>query len=406
MSGGCLDMADDVVTTTEFEFSSLPTSGISADVTKPFNLQLFIWIYVLPAVVLIGIVGNIVSIILLLRKAFRQTTTGVYLPLTAVADIMFLLTGALEILEVTHVFDVREYNVWTCRMYKVLHYTAGDVSIWLLVAFTFDRFIAVCFPLRKQRVCRWRRAVVASTVIVLLSLAKNFHEFWTRGPEYTTSGQFRRICGSQRQYRIFLNYVRPWIVLLLVMAIPFVLILVFNCLIVRGLLRAQRVRDRAISIPSCSTASEATGKKAAASSNLRQTSFMCLGISFAFLVCVAPSIVLLIGKPYWKHHTNEPYKHAKAVSNFLVFVNHCVNFFLYCVTGQRFRDELRAILTGQRRRDSGVPTSPVYTSETPRLSPGLMEKIDLLKPHRRSDVSGLPVKQETKRDIKSRMSLM
>jgi len=59
--------------------------------------------------------------------------------------------GALEILKAASVFDAREYSVWTCRLYKVIHYTAGDVSIWLLVTFTFDRFIAVCFPLRYLR---------------------------------------------------------------------------------------------------------------------------------------------------------------------------------------------------------------------------------------------------------------
>jgi len=341
MSGGCLDMADDVVTTTEFEFSSLPTSGISADVTKPFNLQLFIWIYVLPAVVLIGIVGNIVSIILLLRKAFRQTTTGVYLPLTAVADIMFLLTGALEILEVTHVFDVREYNVWTCRMYKVLHYTAGDVSIWLLVAFTFDRFIAVCFPLRKQRVCRWRRAVVASTVIVLLSLAKNVHEFWTRGPEYTTSGQFRRICGSQQQYHFFLQFVRPWIAFTLIVAVPFILILFFNCMIVHVLIKSHRLRKAAVATP---TPTETENGPSLSSFGFRQTTFMCLGISFAFLVCVSPSIVLLIGKPYWQRD----YNNTKAVCNLLGFVNHAVNFLMYCLTGRRFRRALTTTVSCRR----------------------------------------------------------
>jgi len=83
---------------------------------------------------------------------------------------------------------------------------------------------------------------------------------------------------------------------------------------------------------------------------------MCLGISFAFLICVAPSIVLLIGKPFWKHRTNVAYQNAKAISNFLGFLNHCINFFLYCVTGRHFRQELRALLTCRRGE---VPRSPI-----------------------------------------------
>ena len=31
-----------------------------------------------------------------------------------------------------------------------------------------------------------------------------------------------------------------------------------------------------------------------------QMTTMCLSASFCFLICITPSIVLLIGKPYWK----------------------------------------------------------------------------------------------------------
>jgi len=360
-------MADAAVAlqmTTEVELASLPSNEFNAN-AKSFNLQYFIWAFVLPVVLLVGILGNILSIIVLQSKTFRFTTTGVYLPITAAADTLFLLTGALEILEMAEIFDVREYNVWTCRMYKVLHYTGGDVSIWLLVAFTFDRFVAVCFPLSKRRVCTWKRAVIASITIVLLSLAKNLHEFWTRGPEYRANGQLRRICGSQKEYSFFLNYVRPWLVFAVVMAIPFILIMVFNCLIVYGLIKATRTRRMSVAVPA-SRASSATVPTTG--SSFRQTTFMCLSISFTFLICIAPSIVLLIGKPYWKYRTNMAYKNAKAISNFLVFINHCINFFLYCVTGQRFRDELKAMWTGVRRR-----LSVTSMTGTPRSSSGLIE---------------------------------
>ena len=334
----------------------LSSNETNADV-QSYDLQYFIWVFVLPFVLLVGIIGNIMSVIVLHSKAFRTTTTGVYLPLTAIADIVFLLTGSLEILDIADVFDVREYNVWTCRTYKVVFYTAGDVSVWLLVAFTFDRFIAVCFPLRKNRVCKWKRAAVASGIILVLALAKNFHEFWTRGPEYI-DGKFNRVCGTQEQYAFFLDYVRPWIALLLVMVIPFILIFFFNCMIVYSLIKAQRMRSKAAAIPACTAASGTGNKPAKSSASFRQTTLMCLSISFAFLICVSPSIVLLIGKPYWKYRTNVAYENAKAISNMLAFVNHCINFFLYCVSGRRFRQELKMKLTCGRAEVPRSQTSP------------------------------------------------
>jgi len=348
---------------TAVDFPSSPSNDTSADVETP-DLHYAVWVFVVPVILLIGIIGNILSITVLLRKVFRYTTTGVYLPLTAVADITFLLTGSQEVFEVAGVFSIREYNIWTCRVYKVLFYTAGDVSIWLLVAFTFDRFIAVCFPLSKRRVCRWKRAATAAFTIIFLSFGKNLHEFWTRGPEYTPSGELRRICGSQERYYFFLQYVRPWIALILVMVLPFVLIFLFNCMIVHSLVKAQRLRNHAGADRSL------TGSSGHPKSTIsfRQTTFMCLGISFAFLICVAPSIVLLIGKPYWKRASAVSYENVKAICNCLGFVNHAINFILYCVTGRRFRQELATMLRCRRADawQSGTAVSDLTPSKNAR----------------------------------------
>ena len=78
---------------------------------------------------------------------------------------------------------------------------------------------------------------------------------------------------------------------------------------------------------------------------------MCLGASFCFLVCITPSIVLLIGRPYWD---KEPAYHlAKGINNQLVFVNHSVNFFLYCVTGRRFRQVIISLFCCRGSSGSG-----------------------------------------------------
>jgi len=346
------------------EYESLSSNETNTDV-QLLDLNYVIWVFVLPVVLLVGIIGNILSIIVLQSKSFRHTTTGVYLPLTAIADTIHLLTGGLEILQVADVFHVREYSVWTCRVYKAVFYSSGDSSIWLLVAFTFDRFVAVCFPLSKRRVCKWKRAVIASATILLLSLAKNLHEFWTRGPEYRDDGELRRICGSQKQYAFFLDYVRPWIAFALIMATPFILIFFFNCMIVYCLIKAQRLRNKAAANPAVTAATGTGNKPAKSTTSFRQTTLMCLSISFAFLICMAPSIVLLIGKPYWKHRTNPAYGNAKAISNLLSFANHCINFYLYCVSGRRFRQELKAMFTCRRGE---MPRSPITSENNTTLS--------------------------------------
>ena len=85
----------------------------------------------------------------------------------------------------------------------------------------------------------------------------------------------------------FESYVRPWLAFALVSAVPFVLIAVCNALIVFALLLRRR---------------KAIGKQSSSSRKDRlfvQLTALCLAASGLFLVCSLPSIVLLIGKPYW-----------------------------------------------------------------------------------------------------------
>jgi len=92
-----------------------------------------------------------------------------------------------------------------------------------------------------------------------------------------------------------------------------------------------------------------------------QTSLMCIAASLAFVVCVTPSIVLTMGRHQWKNaggFTQAAYFASRAVVHQLACLNHAINFFLYCVTGQRFRKELVALL---RREKSSVSTFEAST---------------------------------------------
>lgn len=145
----------------------------------------------------------------------------------------------------------------------------------------------------------------------------------------TTDAVFVKNCGYPTlDYKQFETYVRPWIAFTLVSVIPFAVILVCNVLIVMTLVTVQRKHTELQLI------------SAAHDRNIFQMTAMCLAASFCFLVCTAPSIIMLIGKPYWNDPPNVSYDIAKTINNQLYYVNHSANFFLYCVTGKRFRQTL------------------------------------------------------------------
>ena len=82
-------------------------------------------------------------------------------------------------------------------------------------------------------------------------------------------------------------------------------------------------------------------KKSKKNATHQQMAAMCLGVSFVFIVSTIPSIVILIGHPWWSKSSPESYTMAKGINNLLLFVNHSFNFIMYSVTGEKFREETK-----------------------------------------------------------------
>ena len=50
--------------------------------------------------------------------------------------------------------DVQSLSEWACRAGMVTLYSASDYSVWLIIAVTVERYVAVCRPLHAATVCR------------------------------------------------------------------------------------------------------------------------------------------------------------------------------------------------------------------------------------------------------------
>jgi len=72
----------------------------------------------------------------------------------------------------------------------------------------------------------------------------------------------------------------------------------------------------------------------------RNLSIMLLTVSFIFLLTTTPSVVFWVFYAYWDP-TSPVTILGPTVTDTLMYVNHSVNFYLYCITGRRFRTELQ-----------------------------------------------------------------
>ena len=185
---------------------------------------------------LLGFMGNPISALVWSgRRMRRNNSSAVYLSALAVSDTIFLLLHLLYMLHVAWGHDV--YNrAGGCEVFMMMFYAPQYMSVLLVAAFTAERYVAVCHPFLKEKWCTVRRACVATSLCLLLSLgiASVQAYIWTFHEPLNICNT--RPSAAEGDHRSFWN-VWTWAVEVVVfLALPLV-VLVFNVLVLREIVR-------------------------------------------------------------------------------------------------------------------------------------------------------------------------
>lgn len=303
-------------------------------------------------------------------------------------------------------FEMLHVSQAACKTLTFLMLVSLNMSAWLIVLTTVDRFVAVWLPLRAVAVCRHRRACLAVVVLFVVISAFNIHVFWTAELRFNTNRRSPMCMVLGPPYIVVFECVK----LASYSIVPFVAILLLNCAIVarlrlgrsailrgggsrwsgsmriggrasspgtlvesrgpspaRGgrqcgnngptlslavgasqLHRARSHRPTSSAASSLTTTTSSSGAATAASSPQSKVTYMLLPVSITWLVLTAPwtlrTVVALAGGVT----ADDPRGIKQFVTTMcflLMYVNHAINFYLYCVTGCKFRRELVDMLT-------------------------------------------------------------
>ncbi|KAK2174626.1 hypothetical protein NP493_787g00025 [Ridgeia piscesae] len=347
------------------------------------------WKYIVPVILLGGLIGNSLTIVVLKRGSLGKSSAVVYLFTLSLLDTGALVTGFVTNYlqaawdmtgqdrtgqdrtgqdrtgqdrtgqdktrqdktrqdktrqDKTRQDKTRQagrvlpnHSAFACQLLRCVFPFFSNAGFWVLVAFTLDRYIAVCFPLRKTVLCRPRRAIAVCVVLLVVSAAKSLRTFWTYDLLHywsweTWSTHYK--CYTTERYEYFERHIRPYLSMAFVFAIPFLVIICCNVMIIRRLRQGNRLLQRTN-----------------ADRKLTQTTAMCLSISFAFFLLASPSFAALVAIPYM--HSDQAvksemvFRFLEVISAMLLYMHHAVNFYLYCLTGRQFRADLRAALCGR-----------------------------------------------------------
>ncbi|XP_048476694.1 probable G-protein coupled receptor 139 [Rhincodon typus] len=286
---------------------------------------------------------NLLAIVILSRgKCGLSSCTTCYRLAMAIADLLVVITDFI-LIHINHYYFPATYLNITpvCSVIYVLSRAARDCSVWFTVTFSFDRFIAICGQKLKTKYCTGKTAALVLSTTYILFCVKNIPFYVTFEPQKIINN-VPWFCMIKSSY-----YTEPawkgfdWFDAVLTPLLPFVLILLFNALVVRYILVASRVR-KGLKDPS-----KGKNQNDPEMENRRKSMIILFSISGSFILLWLVFVLFFIY--YYIAGTNPNYYSGSVhiflhVGFMLVGLNCCTNTFIYAVTQSKFRNQFKSLL--------------------------------------------------------------
>ena len=341
-----------------------------------FNSFALFWQIVSPVILVSGFFGS-VMIIVICRRADVMSSMSVYFITLAGSDLLSLVVNAFN-QWVFYAFDVDIMSLHTlaCKMVGWLMYVSGVLSAWVLVAMTVQRAVCVLWPHHADILCSARNSRAIALSITLSTAVLHCHVLYglnvifihdTHGASknaitiedslHSTNNTVLAfdtgedtinntgLCVVVREYIEFYYSVWSWFDLLIFSVLPWLCLVVSNSVLLWTL--NVSIRQAQHSLGSAHTDGFSGRKKQA--SSMTVTLF---AVSMAFIVLNLPmSCVQVLGFYHYMVGSLDYYHQSKLIAYCYVIAmalwqsNSAVNFYLYCLTGSKFRRELKRMFS-------------------------------------------------------------
>ncbi|XP_044284019.1 thyrotropin-releasing hormone receptor-like [Varanus komodoensis] len=186
----------------------------------------------------VGVVGNVMVVLVVLTSRGMRTPTNCYLVSLAVADLMVLLAAGLPTVSES-LAGTWIYGLAGCLGITYFQYLGINASSCSITAFTVERYIAICHPMKAQALCTLSRA--KRIIALVWALTSLYCTLWFFLVDLSGSRGRRLECG----YKVSRNLYLPIYLLdfALFFVTPLLLASVLYGLIGRVLFRSPALRQ-------------------------------------------------------------------------------------------------------------------------------------------------------------------
>jgi hypothetical protein len=267
---------------------------------------------------------NSLIIIVFYQKVFRQRPTIRYMRAIALVDALMLYGWNLDhFFNLKFGFELDRLTILSCKLSTYLNHFLIQSSAWLRVGMCIDRYCTLN-RVRQHRVIYQHHRVTFLIVFIFIAIAFiNLHLPILSCYTYQIGNQTYIATGS-RHYRLYPTW--NYINLALYNIIPFILMFIFNILIIRYLILIKRT----------STLQR---------SHIRYSSISIPILLSTFLFCIMTTPPAIFFSFFHKQTRSELFQHILLnLLDSIKYTYHSLSFFVYFLTLIEFRQGVFRLL--------------------------------------------------------------
>ena len=300
--------------------------------------------------VVIGLIGNGLSIMVFSSKVMRVVSSNVYLLFLAVSDSLYLfsvfftkiLTTLRCLYFIDATFDFINQFVVPCKILQYMLDLFADYSTCLILAFTVERYIACYHPIQFKEICTLRRArIVCGTLLGVVCIFIAPYHFLYMG-HYADYKFCTVLPHTEKIFTIL--YLTEAVVF---RVFPVFLIAVLNIFIIVKVIQMNRAKMRRTS-----RKKECRRQRSIKEDKHRQLTIMLILVSTSYILAYLPVLVHFV---IWKLRRSNLVSISESVMDItqnyakpMYIFGFAINFFLYTMSGRVFREQLVGMICGKK----------------------------------------------------------
>lgn len=301
------------------------------------------------SIILIGVIGNILTIIIFSRKVFQKNSIGMYCRALAIAENAMIVQLIWDICSNFWNIDFRVISSASCKFYYYTQSVFSPISAWILVAFSLDKMINVSSFHNKFKFIRKKKFQLGLITAIVIIHCIAYIEIpilidIVQVPVGYGSNDTSPACDLQ--YTTISNAVTLLSAIEAVL-IPFLIMLLSSIVTIRSIVMSRKNLEN-----------NREGRLSERKSRDKKFAINSIVFNVLFLIFKTP-LALVNYIPVENYFT---YLYFVSITALLYYANYSMNFFVHFSINSIFRKECLIILR-IRKQFNGTRVEPSHTGQ-------------------------------------------